>query len=271
MKSISLNLITLIALATNLTYAQKLPAVQQTSVRAPATLKIDGKANDWGGQFQAYNKSTELFYTIANDDENLYLVVQAAKPRVIEKILSSGVTFTVNNAGKKSDKAKENATIIYPLINFDFIYDILRKAGDKDVWSGSPGASGPARPRMVTLTRTDSTVVLANKAFYDRAKNIKTGGINDIPDTISIYNEHQIKVAAIFDNKGGYTYELALPLKYVGLSIDRLQKFSYNIKLNNRGYTTGNYMDRASGQMMDADPDLDSVTDFWGDYTLAKK
>lgn len=40
--------------------AQKLPNLQQSSMRAPANIKIDGKPIEWG-QYQAYNRATEIF------------------------------------------------------------------------------------------------------------------------------------------------------------------------------------------------------------------
>jgi hypothetical protein len=92
---------------------------------------------------------------------------------------------------------------------------------------------------------------------------------------ISIYNEEKIKVAATFDNKGVYTYELAVPLKYFGLSINDSQKFSYGIKIASRldepkvGMRTR--YTYANGVQTDIDQDLDSTTNFWGEYTLKEK
>ena len=56
--------------------AQKLPNVQQASLRAPENVKVDGKPTEWGDKLQAYNKATDVFYTIANDYNNLYLIIQ---------------------------------------------------------------------------------------------------------------------------------------------------------------------------------------------------
>jgi len=72
------------------THAQTLPKVQEASLRAPDNIKIDGKPTEWNNQFQAYNTATDLFYTIANDDQNLYLVIQAKKPLSISKIGQRG-------------------------------------------------------------------------------------------------------------------------------------------------------------------------------------
>lgn len=48
--------------------AQKLPGVQQTALRAPTQIKIDGRTTEWGNQLQAYNKATCIYYTLCNDD-----------------------------------------------------------------------------------------------------------------------------------------------------------------------------------------------------------
>src|SRR5476649_2012908 len=84
--------------------AQKLPNVQTASVRAPANIKIDGKTTEWNNTFQAYNHATDIFYTVSNDDAKLYLTIQASDKLVINKIMSGGITFTIQKSGKKTDK-----------------------------------------------------------------------------------------------------------------------------------------------------------------------
>src|SRR6202012_131420 len=74
--------------------AQKLPGKQEESVRSPGNIKIDGRAVEWGGQFAAYNKSTQLFYIVSNNDDNLYLTVQATDSATIQRIIAHGLTFT---------------------------------------------------------------------------------------------------------------------------------------------------------------------------------
>lgn len=79
--------------------AQKQPQVQQVNMRAPANVKTDGKLAEWGN-LQAYNSSTQVYYTIANDDERLYLALQVKSLEMIKKVLVGGITFTVNKSGK---------------------------------------------------------------------------------------------------------------------------------------------------------------------------
>ncbi|QKJ30293.1 hypothetical protein HQ865_11140 [Mucilaginibacter mali] len=250
---------------------QKLPNIQPSGLRAPANLKIDGKATEWGNQLQAYNKSTNVYYTIANDDKNLYLIAQVAEPRTIEKLLVSGISFIIN----KDDKGQDKVTITYPLVKWDFSHAILVNAGDKAKWSGNPN---PGSMFVETLTRTDSTVTLANQAFSDRAKSIEVSGISGVEgSSISIYNEQNIRVAGHFDNKGVFTYELSVPLQLLEKSVSGSKPFKYQIRLNSYADHTGESTfvrrDPVTGnrESVDANTDIDVVTKFDGGYALAKK
>jgi len=259
--------------------AQKLPTTQQTNLRIPAGLKVDGKATEWDNQFQAYNKSTDLFYTIANDDENLYLIVQAVKPRIIQKIISVGLTFTVNNTGKKNDNAKENIAISYPLLDLTPAYQILFNAGAREKSSVAIDPQIDKQDTTIYTTKhTDSLITIANKMLAINAKTIKVEGIESLSaEPISVYNEEKIKVTATFDKNGNYTYKLAFPLKYLGLTVNDPQKFSYSIRIDGRlvnpkiGLTTHYTYPYPGSGKVDVDADLNSTTDFWADYTLAKK
>src|ERR1700744_3913120 len=107
--------VVLLATFTTIAQAQKLPNVQQKSMRAPETVKVDGKATEWDDSFQAFNHATDIYYTMANDDKNLYLVVQATDKQVINKIIGGGVALTIQKSGKKNDK--DGITITYPVFD----------------------------------------------------------------------------------------------------------------------------------------------------------
>jgi len=280
----ALNLSTRVALclisAITTASAQKLPNVQQVSVRAPTNIKIDGKLDDWGGKLQAYNRATEAYYTIANDDDNLYLVIHIDKTYIINKAISGSITLTINNSGKKND---ENCPAIsFPLLN---------------IKSGSIIRSNLKKETQAV----DSVVMASNNELANNAKEIKLSGINGITDTltgthtknfeyfhsyplfylpggyyINAHNNHGIKAATAFESKWGFTYELQVPLKY--LNISRGKKFSYNIRLNgpmakNGKLAAGYVMVRIhkDGVTTTQDQDMLYPTDVWGEYTLANK
>jgi hypothetical protein len=247
--------------------AQKLPSVQEKSVLAPANIKIDGKATEWDNQFQAYNKSTSLYYTIANNKDNLYLLIQATDKTIIEKILAGGINLTISTLIGKS-----TPPVVFTL---PFMSPIKR---------------GP----IVSKLRSpdfDITIGLAeiNKEVSANFKEIGVSGISAIPDsTISVYNDYGIKMSGLFDANKAYTCELTIPLKYLNHVINAQGTFIYNIKLNGTkvsGMITvidGKIADPSSPMVAELNRqfiippgtpmmELASTTDFTGTYTLVKK
>jgi len=237
--------------------AQKLPNVQQQSVYAPASIKIDGKANEWDYQFQAFNGANEIFYTISNDTENLYFIAHAKEGVVIQKIIYGGITLTLKNAGKKSSVTP--VSITYPLAPYPY-----------------NAMSGQTLREPKTLT--DSAVLAFNKQISDHIKVIPFTGVNAIPDSsVSVYNDLGIKAVQLVDNKKTYVYELAVPLKYLRQVIDDAGTFSYVIQVN--GVDTKGRIVIGGTSMSDPQEApvshgasfMTSPTYCKGEYTLAKK
>ncbi len=107
-------IITILTLAFLQANAQKLPNTQKVSVWAPQSIKIDGKATEWNDSYQAYNNATDINYTLSNDDKNLYLAIKATNRLVIDgRILSGGISFTVNHTLSKKDA--NAVTVTYPV------------------------------------------------------------------------------------------------------------------------------------------------------------
>lgn len=255
-----------ISLAAN---AQKLPNVQASGLYAPANVKVDGKATEWGNQLQAYNKSTSLFYTMANNNDNLYLAIQATDRVAIEKMLGGGITFTITN---------KNSSVSIT----------------------TPSSSAPNRANIVKALRsaepvTEDLLNELNKGLVNNFKEISLEGIGAISQPIlSVYNDYGIKVTALLDINKTYTCELAIPIKYFTQLVSDIGSFDYNIKLNGLKFNFTN----SNGQpgeipplVMAAGPmaggpsasggngqasnntsvmDLINATDFSGTYTLSK-
>ncbi|MES2427670.1 MAG: hypothetical protein V4560_11895 [Bacteroidota bacterium] len=231
--------------------AQKPPSEQKVSVRAPANIKIDGKATEWNNKFQAYSYHTQFYYTISNDDKYLYLTVQATDWIIISRIFNGGITFTINKSDTKKDP--EGIHLTYPVIQ-GFL--IAFKRAPK-IEKGSPAYV------------VDSFVNVQNYRMEQRSKFIKVVGVKDVDTTTSIYNLDGIKTAATIDNKYRYTYELAISLIDLGLSADTPTKFTYQVMINEVEPEK-----HAPGEIY-ATFNLPGIgeqyaTDFWGEYTLAK-
>jgi hypothetical protein len=267
-KNVCLIVFLLIAISA---FAQKLTNKQEVSLHAPTNIKIDGKTNEWGDQFQAYNHATDVFYTIANDGNNLYIVIKAIKPRVVEKIIDGGITFII------SDATKKGISLTYPNIDVQNGQWMINRAGKKEKSSVAippvVAALMPVDTNKNNTTHNDSLIAVANKLLIANAKTIFIKDADGQNDTLSVYNEQKIRIASKFDKEGNYACELAIPLTYINLSPDN-QKINYSIKLNGRltshqKDTHINYV-YIGGHLTDVDQDIDSATDFWADYTLAK-
>jgi len=269
--------------------AQKLPNVQKGSVLAPATVKIDGKATEWDNQFQAYNHATEIFYTVSNDNDNLYLTVQATEPEIINKIIGGGITFTVQKSGKKSDK--DGISVTYPI--FDKKNRPYLRSGNAprriQITATSNGGgdvqvfkSGGEEPTV--KIQGDSAMKANNKKLNDNSKYIGVTGVKDIDTLISVYNEDGIKAGESFDTKMAYTYELSINLKHLGISVADAAKFAYHLTINGSSMFNVTNIRTFGGPAGGApSPELEAAmakvnasgssaaTDFWGEYTLAKK
>lgn len=237
---------------------QKLPNKQQVSFRAPSKLKIDGIATEWGNKLQAYNKSTQIFYAISNDDKNVYLIVQAKYEEIISKIIRGGITLVINHSVNKKDP--QPVTITYPVLRGS---DMARVAN---------AIVGKFYKQPDTSYRP-ATVIEINNRLNAGSKTIITTGIKNLDsDTLSVYNTDGIKAAAQFDNNMLYNYELAIPIKYLALPDNGIDPFSYQLKVN--GLPEQVFTNNDSGSTS-FPPPYDATTalvttDFWAQYTLAK-
>ncbi|PJJ84398.1 hypothetical protein [Mucilaginibacter auburnensis] len=253
-------------------YAQKLPNVQQVSLRAPANVKVDGKADDWGNKFQAYNTATDVFYTIANDDKKLYLILYVPAGTVVNRAAVGGIRLMVQTNGSKSPQGavlikypffEKNKLIVYP----------VKKVGEVN-----------------TPAEGDSIMKVYNQKIASNVKLIYTKGVADTDSTISIYNNKGIQAAGAFDQTRAYTCEMAIDLAALGLLADARQ-FSYNITINadpnKMSFPTimgpivsgtnadGSKMNEAQVaaaniSFQNKNNLIYATTDFWGEYTLAK-
>ncbi|TDQ06996.1 hypothetical protein [Pedobacter metabolipauper] len=219
--------------------AQKVTELQEVSIFAPATIKIDGKNIEWGNSVFAENKRTTISYLISNDDKNLYLVVRSTDLANNTKIMAGGITFSVNPDGKK--KEKESITLTYPLINranFRGGQQGRRQGmgggggGGIAVVGAQMGAGGGGGVQQTPKQR-DSAMAAMQKTQLALVKEIKIKGFKVTTDTlISIYNTSGIKAVANIDKDNAYFYEMAIPLSELGLTVESAKEFAYNIKLN---------------------------------------
>lgn len=234
--------------------AQKLPSVQKDAVYAPK-VKTDGKATEWGDKFSAHNNATGLFYTLANDEENLYLLMRTDQYSSVKKAFYNGITLSIKGADKRSE-----AKITYPLVAMTDHTEIVLPLYDKQA-------------------RTDSILPVVNEWIGKAAKKIAVAGLKDItePD-ISVYNDLGIKAAALIDANRAATFEIQIPLKHIRHLINADGSFDYSIMVNgiqlkpNTILIGGSNIENGN-HAPSAEPvnDMFTPTYLKSTYTLAKK
>ncbi|PJJ79098.1 hypothetical protein [Mucilaginibacter auburnensis] len=239
-------------------YSQKLPNIQKESVVAPVNIKVDGKATEWDSNFKAQNSATELLYTLSNDNNNLYLIVQTKYRDVIDKIMRGGITLNVYPTLNK--KSENHVSVTYPWLDGPEMSKLTGLLAVKNY---------PESNRESEAVTVDDL----NKAFKERSKLIAVAGFSSVNEPeISVYNDAGIQAAANFVDEY-YTCELAVPLKYLLLPDKGSKPFAYQIKVNEPRPITPKY--DGSGTPPPPPPPMlktaVAATDFWGEYTLAGK
>ncbi|HEY9533065.1 MAG TPA: hypothetical protein VIQ77_00950 [Mucilaginibacter sp.] len=250
--------------------AQKRDNVQTNSYRVSNNVVIDGKTTEWKDFFfKTYNKHNQIFYTIGNDDNKLYLFVKAPAPITVDKLITGGLTLTVShNLSAKRKNDKNNKSITFPVHEYTYSETI------QGPWAYQAFKSDTIGNKR----QIDSLMHVYNKKATSMLNQIALKGINDTISSTN--NNYGIEAAIQFTNKMELIYELAVPLNYLGLDIKNLTQFSYNIKLN--GYPLAvkrkpslfpsPIVKIASDAPVDFDYlFLNSVSDVWGKYTLANK
>ncbi|HCN84824.1 MAG TPA: hypothetical protein DIT07_14575 [Sphingobacteriaceae bacterium] len=122
---------------------------------------------EWNDQLEAYNKNTGIFYTIANDNSNLYLTIKATDQNIIRKIVLGGITFTINTMGGNKNGAAISFPAYYGTDPLFFITTNNRPESD------------------VTKNKIQMDSMNArNKQLKDRFKKIGVRGIQTIKDCL---------------------------------------------------------------------------------------
>jgi hypothetical protein len=239
------------------TRAQKLPSEQKDGIYALAKVKIDGKATEWGDKFSAHNNATGLFYTMANDDDNLYLLMRTDQYAAVKKVFYGGITLLIKSRDKKGKNTEVKLT--YPLVARTEHTEIVLPLYDKE-------------------GNVDSIVTIVNDWIGKSAKKIAVSGIADItePD-VSIYNDLGLKAAAMVDVTRAVTFEIQLPLKYIKKLLEPGSSFDYSIAVNgaqlapNTVILGGSSLNGGGGRPADPVNDMFAPTYLKATYTLVMK
>ena len=89
---------------TALCCAQSKP-IQDKLLPPPPNITIDGDLKDWGDSLRYYNQDKQLNYSLANNQDNLYMAIRMNDRSEQIRILRAGLTLKLSIRGVKRKKA----------------------------------------------------------------------------------------------------------------------------------------------------------------------
>ncbi len=170
---------------------------------AEKPVQVDGFITDWKDSLDLYNEETKLYYSLSNDNENIYLAIKNNSQEGLTKILARGISFSANFENNK----KNPPTVTFPILD--------RTPGKKVIETEQP------EPKEI------------QRRIISKIKEINVLGFKELVDGgISLYNTYGIKAATAFDEKNNMIQEVAIPLSLLGIEPGSTELITYRIRIN---------------------------------------
>ncbi len=199
------------ALALSLCSAQTKPA-QNTLQAPPASVTIDGDLNEWGDSLRYYNEDQKLYYTLANDKDNLYMAIRINDRSEQRRILGAGLTLSIDTKGKK----KETFSVTFPI-------------GGKPDMAPDDDTQSLDGSKPNAVDNHDEKL----KANLTKLRQIRVTGFKDVEsELITTSNTYGFKVAIDFDKDGNLICEAAIPLSLFHADDIGKTEWAFNFKIN---------------------------------------
>jgi uncharacterized membrane protein YgcG len=193
-------------------YAQNKPA-QDKLQAPPPNIAIDGDIKEWGDSLRYYNQEKQLNYSLANDQDNLYMAIRVNDRSEQIRILRAGLTLSIDTRGKK----KETFSITFP-VGDQSAEGIAETA--QDLQGGNSDVKQEDRDELM-------------RARLTKLREIRVTGFKDIEsETMTTSNTYGFKVAIDYDKDGYLIYEAAIPLKFFHADDITKNEWAFNFKIN---------------------------------------
>ncbi|OOQ59505.1 hypothetical protein [Mucilaginibacter pedocola] len=199
------------------------------TLQPPANaIVIDGKLNDWGDSLRYLNEEKKIPYTIANDNNNIYVALRISDHAEQRRALMAGITFSIDPKGKK----KETFSVTFPYTDPEAMPAERVQAPPTDGQPPQPGSDDDRQERM--------------QALLTRTKQIKATGFADVlNEVMTTANTYGIKTALGIDNEGFLVFEAAVPISMLHVDKPEKNEWAFNIKIN--GFSRPKDGDRPEG------------------------
>jgi hypothetical protein len=181
----------------------------EENIRMVKPFKADGLSNEWNEPLNQYNDATKLAFALANDDKNLYIIIESLDPQTTFSVLRGGITLNINTEGKKKDGMK----LTFPLME----RPPMSKEGEEH------REHAPLPP--------DKDSEMHDPAAMN--KSIRVSGFKNIADgELPAINQDGIETGMSIHPNRDLIYELSIPLAQLQVGLDLKKPLVYNIKIN---------------------------------------
>src|SRR6185312_13145599 len=192
-------------------FAQNKPA-QNTLQPPPAGITIDGDLKEWGDSLRYYNEDQKLYYTLANDKDNLYMAIRINDRSEQIRVFGAGLTLSIDTRGKK----KETFSVTFPI------------GGAPDMAPAGENQPLDGGTQQKNDEQTDKM-----RANLTKLRQIKVTGFKDVEsELITTSNTYGFKTAIDFDKDDNLIYEAAIPLKLFHDDEPAKNEWAFNFKIN---------------------------------------
>ncbi|MBC6111959.1 hypothetical protein ACFOG5_00850 [Pedobacter fastidiosus] len=186
----------------------------EDNMRMTKPFKADGISKEWNEPLNEYNTDTKLAFALANDDKNLYVIIESLDPQTTFSVLRGGITLNINTEGKK----KTGINLVFPLME----RPPVPKDGElpKDELSKMPLEKNGDIPHD----------------FAGMNKTIRVSGFKNISDgDLPLENSYGIQAGMTIKPNRDLIYEISIPLSQLQVDAEMKKPLVYNIKINSPG------------------------------------
>ncbi|WP_316844185.1 hypothetical protein [Pedobacter psychrodurus] len=181
----------------------------EENIRMVKSFKANGISSEWNEPLNQYNDATKLAFALANDDKNLYIIIESLDPQTTFSVLRGGITLNINTEGKKKDGMK----LTFPLME----RPPMPKEGEEHHEHAPLSPDGNAELHDPTAMN----------------KGIRVSGFKNISDgELPAINQDGIETGMSIHPNRDLIYELSIPLAQLQVGLDLKKPLVYNIKIN---------------------------------------
>lgn len=159
-----------------------------SSIWNPDEKQIDGLASDW--VLPPLFKTEKISFSVSNNENYFYLLIQSPDQTVQQKIMRSGMTVNISSKEGKKKKVQ----LMFPLKS--------NALDNKERLTPDPEGN---------VKLVDQRAMMRQK-FIERCTEMRIRGIKAVKGQIPINNEYDILVAINWEGENLLTYELQIPI-----------------------------------------------------------